>query len=189
LQPVTTLAWLTPRLPGPPQPINSSSSPATRSISCRSVSRCCRRPRLPRKEAPPERFLHCPCAQRFTCVSRPRGRPSMPPSHFVTGGLMPAVRMPMHRARENLRMKSGAGLAVREIARRTDLPRRTVRTLFARFENRFALFGPAPGYVLSRWPSYNRGQYASRAKRRRAAPRATPAISAAQNYNFSYRAA
>lgn len=39
----------------------------------------------------------------------------------------------MHRARENLRMKFGAGLAVREIARRTDLPRRTVRTLFERF--------------------------------------------------------
>ena len=39
----------------------------------------------------------------------------------------------MHRARENLRMKFGAGLAVREIVRRTDLLRRTVRTLFARF--------------------------------------------------------
>jgi len=57
---------------------------------------------------------------------------------------MPAARMPMRRAREILGMKFEAGLAVREIARRTDVPRRTVRTLFARFAARGLTWPIAP---------------------------------------------
>ncbi|MFZ4072448.1 MAG: IS21 family transposase [Caulobacterales bacterium] len=50
----------------------------------------------------------------------------------------------MRRAREILGMKFEAGLAVREIARRTDVPRRTVRTLFARFAARGLTWPIAP---------------------------------------------
>ena len=49
---------------------------------------------------------------------------------------MPAVRTPMRRVREILTLKFEAGLAIREIVRRTGIPRRTVRTLFDRFEAR-----------------------------------------------------
>lgn len=49
---------------------------------------------------------------------------------------MPAERMSMRRAREILRLKFEALLAVRDIVRRTGVPRRTVRTLLERFEER-----------------------------------------------------
>lgn len=49
---------------------------------------------------------------------------------------MPAARVPMRRVREILRLKFEAGFAVREIVRRTGIPRRTVRTLFERFAAR-----------------------------------------------------
>ena len=46
---------------------------------------------------------------------------------------MPAVRMPMRRVREILRLKFETGLGGREIERRTGVPRRTVRELLERF--------------------------------------------------------
>ena len=49
---------------------------------------------------------------------------------------MPAERMSMRRAREILRLKFESALAVREIVRRTGVPRRTVRTLIERFGTR-----------------------------------------------------
>jgi len=49
---------------------------------------------------------------------------------------MPAARTPMRRVRELLRLKFEAGLALRDIVRRTGVPRRTVRALFDRFEGR-----------------------------------------------------
>jgi transposase len=42
----------------------------------------------------------------------------------------------MRRVRELLRLKFEAGLALRDIVRRTGVPRRTVRALFDRFEGR-----------------------------------------------------
>jgi len=45
---------------------------------------------------------------------------------------MPAARTPMRQVREILRMKHEAGLPVREIVRRTGIPRRTVRELLER---------------------------------------------------------
>jgi DNA-binding transcriptional regulator LsrR (DeoR family) len=52
--------------------------------------------------------------------------------------------MPVRRAREILGMKFEAGLAAREIARRTDVPRRTVRPLFKRFGGRGLTWPIAP---------------------------------------------
>jgi len=42
----------------------------------------------------------------------------------------------MRRVREILKMKFEAGMATRAIGRQTGIPRRTVRTLFERFEAR-----------------------------------------------------
>jgi len=49
---------------------------------------------------------------------------------------MPTARMPMRRAHEILRLKYKAGLATREIVRRTGVARRTVRTLLDRLKGR-----------------------------------------------------
>lgn len=49
---------------------------------------------------------------------------------------MPAERMSMRRAREILRLKFEGGLAVRDIVRRTGVPRRTIRALLERFDER-----------------------------------------------------
>jgi transposase len=54
--------------------------------------------------------------------------------------------MPMRRAREILHLKFEAGMAVRDIARRTGVPRRTVRTLLERFTTR-GLTWPLPAVV------------------------------------------
>ena len=63
--------------------------------------------------------------------------------HQSMEGPMPAVRTQMRRVREILMLKFEAGLAIREIVRRTGIPRRTVRTLFDRFDAR-GLRDPAP---------------------------------------------
>ena len=49
---------------------------------------------------------------------------------------MPAERMPMRRAREILQLKFESRMAVREIVRRTGVPRWTIRELLTRFAER-----------------------------------------------------